>query len=172
MGKIARTLSRPNPQRERAPGERTRTPFVAPPRHGRETRSSEPREKSMLAHASRVTQKRSVQKGSLARVGEKTNRRAGVSRVVSVRPARPEARRRHGARKVETKALLPMAGTSAALAVALQATKTVKPPALLASAVLAAVASLLVSKGLNSENEDRSEEQNQQWDAPTASGNA
>ena len=140
----------------------------------------------MLAHASRVTQKRSVQKGSLARVGEKTNRRAGVSRVVSVRPARPEARRRHGARKVETKALLPMAGTSAALAVALQATKTVKVPALivasangsapplalLASAVLAAVASLLVSKGLNSENEDRSEEQNQQWDAPTASGNA
>ena len=74
-----------------------------------------------------------------------------------------------------------MAGTSAALAVALQATKTVKVPALivasakgsapplalLASAVLAAVASLLVSKGLNSENEDRSE-----WDAPTASGSA
>merc|ERR1712087_926934 len=136
MGKIARTLSRPNPQRERAPGERTRTPFVAPPRHGRETRSSEPREKSMLAHASRVTQKRSVQKGSLARVGEKTNRRAGVSRVVSLQATKT----------VKVPALIVASANGSA-----------PPLALLASAVLAAVASLLVSKGLNSENEDRSE---------------
>ena len=75
--------------------------------------------------------------------------------------------RRHGSRKVETRALLPMAGTSYALAVVLHASKAklpalvvatkgqvagaAPPLALLASAVLAAVASLLVTKGLNEE---------------------
>jgi len=62
-----------------------------------------------------------------------------------------------------------MAGTSYALAVALQASKAklpamlvvsakgaAPPLALLASAVLAAVASVLVSKGLNEETQDAS----------------
>merc|ERR1711924_237090 len=88
--------------------------------------------------------------------------------------------RHHARRRVETRALLPMAGTSYALAVALQASKAklpamlvvsakgaAPPLALLASAVLAAVASVLVSKGLNEETQDAEQAHTTQASGPS-----
>merc|ERR1712216_607047 len=112
-------LSPARPKNEPGPPAVVPPPPRTPVQDNNNTQN--PTQKSMLAPASRVTQKRSVQKGSTlaVRVGEKSSissRRAGV--VVS--RVKPEARRPpHGARRVETRALLPMAGTSAALAVAL-----------------------------------------------------
>mmetsp|Transcript_7866 Transcript_7866/g.27090 ORF Transcript_7866/g.27090 Transcript_7866/m.27090 type:complete len:142 (-) Transcript_7866:149-574(-) len=124
----------------------------------------------MLAHASRSTPKRSAcPRGENAATAARPvcARRIVSSTAHLARHQRNQNCRRHGARKVETRALLPMAGTSYALAVALHASKAklpalvvatkgqvagaAPPLALLASAVLAAVASLLVTKGLNEE---------------------
>ena len=86
--------------------------------------------------------------------------------------ARRVGRSRYGARKVETKALMPMYGTACAVGVALQASKaklpvlmmmgkaSAPPFALLAGAVLAVISSHLISKGLKPDEDE--EEFNQE----------
>ena len=80
----------------------------------------------MLAHASRSTPKRSAcPRGENAATAARPvwARRIVSSTAHLARHQRNQNCRRHGARKVETRALLPMAGTSYALAVALHASK-------------------------------------------------
>ena len=110
----------------------------------------------------------------------KTPVRTGASNRPSSSPNK--SRRVPHARRVETRALMPMAGSSFALSVALSASKA-KLPALLVLgkaqvaqsqpvaaaflALMAAIASVLVSKGLSAEDQQQQQQQQQQ-EHPTA----